>query len=565
MSNKRNSNDYSFFYIIIKCYNKYIRMCGRMNEFNIWYNHVTKAEKAIMDNLNEREKRYLFGNSLKFGTAGIRTKMGIGTNMLNAYTIKRIALGVANYLKTISNEPSVVIGFDGRHYSKDFAISMAEVLTKNNIKVYTTNNPVPTPFTSYLTRNLGVTLGIMITASHSPKEYNGIKLYNSTGGQIASEGTFAIKDAIDQVADIFSIESASLPNDLYNIVDQKYYQTYQNYILSLIDPAKDYKQLSVVYTPQHGVGNVFMEDIFKTLGVNYHNVLEQMEINGSFPNTIEQNPEKIPAFNKAVEYALNLKADLIISHDPDADRLGVMVRHNDAYEYITGNQVAALIFSYLVSKKTGLTNPFMVKTVVSSNFIDQVAKQHNVEVLSSLTGFKNIALKIDEGMDSNKQFVFAYEEAIGYIVDQGMRDKDAFGATGVLLELSAELKQSNKTLIDNLEELYQTYGYFAEDTVVVYDETLEGAEHIKEMIQKWRSYDEDNIGGLKIINKEDYLNMPGFESSNFIKFNLENNGFVTIRPSGTEPECKYYLVVTGKTKAEAEANLQAIKDFMFRG
>lgn len=536
-----------------------------MNEFNEWYNNVTKAERAIMDSLNEREKRYLFGNSLKFGTAGIRTKMGIGTNMLNEYTIKRVALGIVNYLKAITSEPKVVIGFDGRHHSPVFATILAEVLTNHNVKVLATEKPVPTPFLSHVTRKTNATIGIMITASHSPKEYNGIKLYNSNGSQIATEETFIIKDAIDQVQEVFNIEQKTIPNNFYEVISDNYYREYQDYILSLTTVPLNNSQLSVVYTPQHGVGNVFMENIFKALQIKYYNVEEQMEVNGDFPNTVEQNPEKISAFNKAIEYALNNKSDLIFSHDPDADRLGLMVRHQESYHYITGNQLAAIIFDYLITKFEKINNAFIVKTVVSSNFIDLIAKAHNVEVINALTGFKNIAAKIDENINAGKNFIFAYEEAIGYIVDAGMRDKDGFGVAVICLELANKLKSEGKTLLDKLTELYQQYGYFAEETVVVYDETLEGAEHIKEMIEKWRDYNFDTIANLKIINKEDYLNMPGFESSNFIKFNLENNGFVTIRPSGTEPECKYYFVISGNSKEDAQLRLNNVKEFIFRG
>lgn len=518
-----------------------------MNNYELWKNNenLDPILKEELLGLNEDQIQDAFFQDLSFGTAGMRGLLGVGTNRLNIYTINKATRGLAKYLlETYPNEEiRVAICYDSRHYSKEFSEICAKTLATFGISSYLYDDVKPTPLLSYLVRHHNCQAGIMITASHNPKEYNGYKVYNSTGSQLNIEEANSVIAKINDIDDIFDFSYDESKFDLINYVDDSVEQDYLDQIHD-IEINKDVnKDIKIVFTPEHGTSYEVMPRCFKQYG--YNNVIcvkEQMQPDGDFPNTKTSNPEELDAFLLAIEYANKNDADLIIANDPDADRLGIMVKHNGEYVALSGNQTGTLMIDYLINH-TNIDNKIIYKTIVTGEMGANIAKSRGVEVKELLTGFKFIGEQI-ELLDNKDKFMFGYEESYGYLIKPLVRDKDAIQASLLIAEMVAFYKDKGKTLVDRQEELYKEYGYFSEVTYSLTYNQPGGMEVIKEAMANAREKEITNVCGLDISNKIDFITpQNGLPSADVVKFYLEDKGWFVLRPSGTEPKLKIYVSI----------------------
>lgn len=518
-----------------------------MNNYELWKNNenLDPILKEELLGLNEDQIQDAFSQDLSFGTAGMRGLLGVGTNRLNIYTINKATRGLAKYLlETYPNEEiRVAICYDSRHYSKEFSEICAKTLATFGISSYLYDDVKPTPLLSYLVRHHNCQAGIMITASHNPKEYNGYKVYNSTGSQLNIEEANSVIAKINDIDDIFDFSYDESKFDLINYVDDSVEQDYLDQIHD-IEINKDVnKDIKIVFTPEHGTSYEVMPRCFKQYG--YNNVIcvkEQMQPDGDFPNTKTSNPEESDAFLLAIEYANKNDADLIIANDPDADRLGIMVKHNGEYVALSGNQTGTLMIDYLINH-TNIDNKIIYKTIVTGEMGANIAKSRGVEVKELLTGFKFIGEQI-ELLDNKDKFMFGYEESYGYLIKPLVRDKDAIQASLLIAEMVAFYKDKGITLVDRQEELYNEYGYFSEVTYSLTYNQPGGMEVIKEAMANAREKEITNVCGLDISNKIDFITpQNGLPSADVVKFYLEDKGWFVLRPSGTEPKLKIYVSI----------------------
>lgn len=536
--------------------------------------------KTELENLSAEEIEEVFYKNLDFGTAGLRAKLGVGTNRLNIYVVRKATEGFANYIEATYKENKirgVAIGYDNRKNSLKFAFESAKVLANHGIKSYVFDALRPTPELSFAVRHLNCVGGIMITASHNPKEYNGYKIYDKNGCQFTIEEANKVTEFVNHVPNELEVKVAdeAVLNQYLNIIgegiDKEYYK---NVKTVQINPDLDKKDIKIVFTPEHGTSNIPVRTLFSELGYNIIPVLEQCEPDTNFSNTITPNPENKEAYNLAIEYAKTNDADLVIATDPDADRLGIAVRHQGEYKLLTGNQTGAILleykFSQLSLKNQMPKNPIIFNTIVTSDFGMKVAKKYGVEVESTLTGFKFIGEKIEQYKDTDKTFLFGYEESYGYLLKGFVRDKDAMQACVIIAECANYYKQNGKTLVDVLEELYEEHGCYIEDVINVQAEGIEGANRIKNIMKHFRDNINSELAGVKIIAKEDYKSLIRYENghetkltlpnSDVIKLFFEDGSWVAIRPSGTEPKCKFYLCIKGTDKQKTNENLKYYKD-----
>ena len=518
-----------------------------MNNYELWKNNenLDPILKEELLGLNEDQIQDAFSQDLSFGTAGMRGLLGVGTNRLNIYTINKATRGLAKYLlETYPNEEiRVAICYDSRHYSKEFSEICAKTLATFGISSYLYDDVKPTPLLSYLVRHHNCQAGIMITASHNPKEYNGYKVYNSTGSQLNIEEANSVIAKINDIDDIFDFSYDESKFDLINYVDDSVEQDYLDQIHD-IEINKDVnKDIKIVFTPEHGTSYEVMPRCFKQYG--YNNVIcvkEQMQPDGDFPNTKTSNPEELDAFLLATKYANKNDADLIIANDPDADRLGIMVKHNGEYVALSGNQTGTLMIDYLINH-TNIDNKIIYKTIVTGEMGANIAKSRGVEVKELLTGFKFIGEQI-ELLDNKDKFMFGYEESYGYLIKPLVRDKDAIQAALLIAEMVAFYKDKGITLVDRQEELYKEYGYFSEVTYSLTYNQPGGMEVIKEAMANAREKEITNVCGLDISNKIDFITpQNGLPSADVVKFYLEDKGWFVLRPSGTEPKLKIYVSI----------------------
>ncbi len=518
-----------------------------MNNYELWKNNenLDPILKEELLGLNEDQIQDAFSQDLSFGTAGMRGLLGVGTNRLNIYTINKATRGLAKYLlETYPNEEiRVAICYDSRHYSKEFSEICAKTLATFGISSYLYDDVKPTPLLSYLVRHHNCQAGIMITASHNPKEYNGYKVYNSTGSQLNIEEANSVIAKINDIDDIFDFSYDESKFDLINYVDDSVEQDYLDQIHD-IEINKDVnKDIKIVFTPEHGTSYEVMPRCFKQYG--YNNVIcvkEQMQPDGDFPNTKTSNPEELDAFLLAIEYANKNDADLIIANDPDADRLGIMVKHNGEYVALSGNQTGTLMIDYLINH-TNIDNKIIYKTIVTGEMGANIAKSRGVEVKELLTGFKFIGEQI-ELLDNKDKFMFGYEESYGYLIKPLVRDKDAIQVALLIAEMVAFYKDKGITLVDRQEELYKEYGYFSEVTYSLTYNQPGGMEVIKEAMANAREKEITNVCGLDISNKIDFITpQNGLPSADVVKFYLEDKGWFVLRPSGTEPKLKIYVSI----------------------
>ena len=566
-----------------------------LKEYQRWlesdeFDEETKEELlSIKENEKEIEDR--FYKELEFGTAGLRGVIGAGTNRMNKYTVGKATQGLANYILEQGTEnKGVAISYDSRKMSKEFSLQTALIFCANGIKTYLFKNLRPVPELSFSVRNLGCTAGVMITASHNPPKYNGYKVYWDDGAQINSPRD---KDIIKKVREVKSFneiktisEEEAKEKGLLNIIgeemDDKYLGVLKSLVLNPEIVKQEGKKLKVVYTPLHGTGNTVAEKLLKELGLeNVYVVPEQKNPDGNFPTVDYPNPEDPKAFKLALELAKKVDADVVLATDPDADRLGVFAKDSKTGEYMnyTGNMSALLIAEYRISqmKEKGIlpNNGFFVTTVVSSDLAKAIAKEYNLKCYEILTEFKNIGAvmrKADENKDG--KYVFGYEESYGCLIGDYARDKDGISAVMSLCEAACYYKSKGKTLWDAMQDIYKKYGYFKETQVSIIREGAEGAEEIKQMMTSTRNKDIKNIGKYKVITFKDIekdlvknmetgeITKTGLPTSNVLYYELEDNNWCCIRPSGTEPKIKLYMGVKGESNQDAEEKLEYLKNAM---
>ncbi|HHA6998409.1 TPA: phospho-sugar mutase [Staphylococcus aureus] len=532
-----------------------LKGCLATMDKELW---IERANDSLVKHFYEQqsdiEQREGFESKLTFGTAGIRGKFGLGEGRLNKFTIEKLALGLARYLNAQTNNPTIVIHYDIRHLSTEFAQIIANVLANHQITVYLPDTYKTTPELSFAVRNLNTTAGIMITASHNPKDYNGIKVYGSDGAQLSTDASELASRYIEEVDDPLQIDiPISKQNTSYikpfpKSVTDDYMKHIQNMIGYI--PKSD---LQVVFTSLHGTSVPIVPELLQSLNFNQFNLVEaQCKPDPNFSSVQSANPEDHRAFDQAVELANKSHADLLISTDPDADRLGIAER--DAHGHITyfnGNQIGALLLNYRIQQTSQLRHRLMIQSIVSSELTKSLARYNNVEYKEVLTGFKFIAQEIRQ-LDDHQNMIFAFEESYGFLSEPFVRDKDAVQIVPLIIKYASELKLYGKTLKDELEQIYQTVGRH-EDTLFSHTlEGLEGKKKINAIMTKFRSNPPQEIQGLKVKAIEDYLTSEVYHldkdttsqinssKSNVIRV-LFDEGFIALRPSGTEPKIKLYV------------------------
>ena len=546
-----------------------------------------KEELEAIRNDNE-EIKDRFYKDLEFGTAGLRGVIGIGTNRMNKYTVGKATQGLANYIvKKGMQGRGVAIAYDSRRMSKEFSEQTALCLNASGIKTYRFNKETPTPELSFAVRELKCISGIVITASHNPPEYNGYKVYWEDGAQIVEPTDKEIIAEVNAIDDFSKIKTISkedaikqgLYNEIGEEIDNRYIEELKKLVVNQEAINKAQKDLKIVYTPLHGTGGILVKRILKELGFeNVYVVKEQENPNGEFPTVEYPNPEDSKAFQLALELAQKVDADIVLANDPDADRLGVYVKDTNLGEYIqfNGNMTGNLIAEYILSQKKEHgklpKNGAIIKTIVSSNLTDAIAKEYNVKLFSTLTGFKNIAKIIRNFEENNNEYecLFSYEESYGCIIGTHARDKDGIVAVMTLCEAACYYKMQGLTLWDQMNKMYEKYGYYKEKQISVTLKGQEGAEKIKLMMENMRNNPPTELAGLKVISVGDYSkqvihnNLNGentstnLPKSNVLYYELENDSWCCVRPSGTEPKIKFYLGVKGINSNEAEIKLDEL-------
>ena len=538
------------------------------------YDAETQAEvKRMLDNPDKTELIECFYRDLEFGTGGLRGIMGAGTNRMNIYVVGAATQGFANYLKKNfkdRDQISVAIGYDCRNNSDLFAKKSADIFSANGIKVYLFDDMRPTPEMSFAIRYLGCQAGINLTASHNPREYNGYKAYWEDGAQVLAPHDKGIIDEVGKVK-VEDIKFEGNP-DLIQIIGADIDKIYWDQVHTIcIDPdvIKRQKDLSIVYTPLHGTGMNGIPQSLKLWGFeNVHCVPEQMVKSGDFPTVVSPNPENAEALTLAIKLAKEIDADIVMASDPDADRVGMACK-NDKGEWvlINGNQTCLLFLYYIITnrKKLGkmVGNEFVVKTIVTTEVIRQIAEKNNIEMRDCYTGFKWIAreIRLSEGV---KQYIGGGEESYGFLAEDFVRDKDAVSACALLAEICAWAKDNGKTLYEVLMDIYLEYGFSKEFTVNVVKPGKSGAEEIQQMMKNLRENSPKELAGSKVKLVKDYktlkqtdgegnvsdMGMP--DTSNVLQFYTEDNTKVSVRPSGTEPKIKFYMEVKGTLKSAAD-------------
>lgn len=566
-----------------------------LEKYNEWCNseifdEETKKElNSIKDNDDEIKDR--FYKNLEFGTAGLRGIIGAGTNRMNKYTVTQATQGLANYIiKNNKENKGVAIAYDSRNMSEEFSKWTALCLNANGIKTYRFESLRPTPELSFAVRYLNCIAGIVITASHNPSEYNGYKVYWEDGAQIVAPVDKGIMDEVKAVNDFSKIKDMDigkakqekLYNEIGKDVDDAYIAELKKLVLNKDIIEKVQKDIKIVYTPLHGTGNLPVQRILKEIGFeNVYVVPEQEKPDGNFPTVTYPNPEDKNAFELALKLASDIKADIVLATDPDADRLGIYALDTKTGEYMpfTGNMSGLLIAEYELSQKKERNmipeNGALIKTIVSSNLADAIAKEYNVKLIEVLTGFKYIGeqIKIFEQTKSN-EYLFGFEESYGCLIGTHARDKDAIVAVMALCEAAAYYKNKNLTLWDQMINIYEKYGYYKEGQIALTMKGIDGANKIKEIMENMRKNPLKKLGQYNVIEYRDYsisklenyknnttetVNLP---KSNVLYYELEDDAWCCVRPSGTEPKIKFYIGVKGKSIEDSENKLKELSEFM---
>lgn len=547
---------------------------------NPYFDEATKAElRSIAADEKEIEERFYM--DLEFGTAGLRGVIGAGTNRMNVYTVRKATQGLANYIAAVNGQAKgVAIAYDSRRMSPEFADEAALCLAANGIKAYVFESLRPTPELSYAVRKLGCIAGINITASHNPPEYNGYKVYWEDGAQITPPHDKGIMDEVKKVTDYATVKTmdkdAAKAAGLYQTIgadiDDSYIAELKSLVLHQDSIDAVGKDLKIVYSPLHGTGNIPVRRVLKELGFeNVYVVPEQELPDGEFPTVSYPNPEAAEAFELGLKLGKEVDADLILATDPDADRLGVYVKDSktDEYHSLTGNMSGCLIGDYVISQrkeKEGLPKDgAFIKSIVSTNMADAIAKYYGIQLVEVLTGFKFIGQKILEfETKGNGTYLFGMEESYGCLTGTYARDKDAVVASMTLCEAAAYYKTKNMTLWDAMIEMYERYGYYKDDVQAITLKGIEGLEKIQKIMDTLRENTPSEIGGYQVVSARDYkqdtiknmatgeVSATGLPSSNVLYYDLTDDAWMCVRPSGTEPKVKFYYGVKGTSLADAD-------------
>ncbi|WP_053218023.1 phospho-sugar mutase [Virgibacillus senegalensis] len=553
-----------------------------------------ELDPALKEQLEEmqgsdKELEDAFYKELTFGTGGMRGMLGPGTNRMNIYTIRKAVEGLANYIKhNVKDyaERGVAVAYDSRYKSKDFAVESARVLGAHGIKAHVYESLRPTPVLSFAVRHLQAAAGIMITASHNPPEYNGFKVYNEDGGQMppaeAAEVIANVQKVDNEleipVASQEEIEQQGLLNWIGEEVDAAYLKQLKSISRVEKEELHGEEPLKIVFTPLHGTAHDMVLNGFRQLGFDEIQVVEkQAKPDPEFSTVDSPNPEEHQAFTLAIQQGKQWDADILVGTDPDADRLGVAVKDgNGSYQVLTGNQLGTLMLDYLLShtSEADKQNGKLIKTIVTTELGRTVAKHYGVETIDTLTGFKYIGEKIKEFESTDESFLFGYEESYGYLIGDFVRDKDAVQSTMMACEMASYWKQQGKTLLEALEGLYEQHGFYFEDMSSLTLKGKDGAEQIAKIMEDIRENPMSEIGGLSVVATEDYqiserryvktdeteqIDLP---VENVVKYLLDKDGWVCLRPSGTEPKIKCYFGVSSSSREESEQLLEKLKQQM---
>ncbi|MDO6993971.1 phospho-sugar mutase [Brachyspira innocens] len=524
------------------------------------YDEETKKEiKALLDAGNEKELTDAFYRDLEFGTGGLRGIMGVGTNRMNKYTVGVATQGLANYiLKQGGSDYKVAIGYDSRNNSDVFSKAAAEILSSNGIKVYLYDDIHPISLLSYAVRSLGCIAGIVVTASHNPKEYNGYKVYWTDGAQVIPPHD---KNIIDEVLKVKPEEVKMGDNSRVTFIgkdiEDKYMNDLMNYLVNP-DLIKKHSNIKIVYTPIHGSGYKMVPMALRKAGFTNLTTLEGAQPpDGNFPTVESPNPENPEALQIAVNKAKEIGAELVMGTDPDCDRMGCALLTKDgSYMYLTGNQIGSIMAYYLITNKKNIKNPYIVKTIVTTELARAIADANNVKLYDVLTGFKWIADVIEREKEGT--YLFGFEESFGYCINSNVRDKDGVSSCLMLAEVLAYCKENNITLADYLESIYEKYGYFYEETISITKKGADGAKAIADLMTYYRDNLPKEISGVQVETISDYEKKEVYDNtgkkikditlpkSNVLQYILADKTKITIRPSGTEPKIKFYFEVCVK-------------------
>ena len=577
-------------------------MLAYKDDFKYWLTKVTKEEQEellAVENNDEQLKRR-FAIPLEFGTAGMRGIIALGTGCLNRYTVRRATQGVANFIKQSGENAvkrGVVISYDTRNFSYEFALETAAVLAYNGIKVYLYNDTHPVPMCSFAIRHLNAFVGIMITASHNPKEYNGYKVYGQDGAQMSPEDTAVVVDYINSISDYFSVESVQINAERSKImamngevlqenivvigknVEDAYFNELSKLSLSPDAVKEVASKIKIVYTPLHGSGYKPVTTILKQLNIPCKVVEEQKDPDGNFPTVAVPNPEQPDALKMGINLAKQLRSSIVIGTDPDADRMGVAIKDNNGeFILLNGNQIGAMMLNYILMRRKDMgilpENGAVVKTIVTTNLADMIAKSYGVTVYNVLTGFKFIGEKIKEWESNGKHtFLFGYEESFGYLSGTHSRDKDAVVSAMLFAEMACYYESKNIKLYDVLQDLFKKFGYFTEVSKSIAFGGVDGMSEMKAVMDKLRSRPINNIAGNPVLkfmdfSKSESKNIDGsiekidLPKTNVLKFMLSDDEWCCVRPSGTEPKLKIYVSVKGDTQELAKTKNQDVLGFM---
>lgn len=563
-------------------------------EFSRWlsYAQLDAELKEQLENMKQDEKKIedSFYKNLEFGTGGMRGELGAGTNRLNVYTVRKATKGLASFIEKLGEEAKrrgVVVAYDSRHKSPEFAMEVAATLGAHGIKTYVFESLRPTPVLSFAVRHLHTVSGIVLTASHNPPEYNGYKVYGEDGGQLPPKEADelisyvnAVEDELTvEVADVEQLKADGLLHIIGQEVDDAYAAELNNVIINKEMVQKVGKELKIVFTPLHGTSNISVRRGLEEVGFTDVTVVKEQELpDPNFSTVKSPNPEEHAAFEYAIRDGEKVGADVLIATDPDADRLGVAVRNHDGeFQVLTGNQTGALMLDYLLSQKkengTLPENGVVLKTIVTSEIGRTIAKAFGLATIDTLTGFKFIGEKIRQYEESGQyEFQFGYEESYGYLIRPFCRDKDAVQSVLFACEVAAYYKSQGKTLYDGLLEVFEKYGFFREDLVSLTLKGKDGAEQIQEMMATFRENPPKEVAGLTVVAVEDYkasivtslqdghkeeIHLP---KSNVLKYQLEDGSWFCLRPSGTEPKIKFYFGVKDSSLQNSEQKLLTIKE-----
>lgn len=532
-------------------------------KYEYWLANADEETAEELRTLDDKEIKSRFYTDMQFGTGGIRGVIGAGTDRINIYTIRRATKGFAEYIKSFGDEAmlrGVVIAHDNRRCSQEFARNTAGVLAAEGIKVYLFPTLHTTPQLSFAVRYKHAFGGVVITASHNPPEYNGYKLYDETGCQLVPRYTDKVIAYINEVRDVFSIK-CDVDSDKIEILTDEVDAAYYDEVAKLCAADGLDKDFRIIYSPQHGTGAVPVVHMLKRLGYNVTPVMEQMNPDPEFSNTKNPNPESEEAFELPIARAEEEGADLVIVTDPDCDRLGVAVRTKDGFVRLSGNQSGAVLLEYVLRRRGDIKNGVMISTIVTSDLGDRIAAAYGVKTEKTLTGFKFIGDKIHEHEQrGDAEFVFGYEESYGCLIGDFVRDKDGVQASVMLCEAAAYYRRMGKNLAEVLEEIYQKYGYSMDYLASVTLKGIDGAEKIRAITAALRAAPPEELGGAAVVRCEDYLaEGTGLPKSDVIKLYTADGSWVAVRPSGTEPKCKFYYSVASKNRAAAEEKLAVLR------